>query len=277
MKETGKKDLQHRLDGIEARLQAMVEGGINLILPVGNPQQALARRLRDAIQANLVISPDGFTLTAPNIYNVHVPPSHLEFWQNHQPFVDKMADELYQAGSDAGFQFLSRPHLNLIPDQDVLQNDLKVVSESTQTRLDKTSAHIVDLGASSSKTLDAFPISAFLIVNGSHHFPLQQTVINIGRRLDNHLVIDDPRVSRNHVQLRAVKGHYILFDLNSTGGTCVNGLRVNQCLLNPGDVISLAGFPLIYGQEDEVNLPDTGSLPNQPSNKINLDDISPRG
>jgi hypothetical protein len=29
----------------------------------------------------------------------------------------------------------------------------------------------------------------------------------------------------------------------------VNGKRVNQQPLRPGDVISLAGLPLIYGQE----------------------------
>jgi pSer/pThr/pTyr-binding forkhead associated (FHA) protein len=62
-------------------------------------------------------------------------------------------------------------------------------------------------------------------------------------------VVDDHRVSRDHAQLRAVRGKYILFDLSSTGGTFVNGQRVNQKTLNPLDVISLAGVALVYGQE----------------------------
>ena len=41
-----------------------------------------------------------------------------------------------------------------------------------------------------------------------------------------------------------------MFDLNSTGGTQVNGKPVHQSHLAPGDVISLAGLPLVYGQED---------------------------
>jgi pSer/pThr/pTyr-binding forkhead associated (FHA) protein len=59
----------------------------------------------------------------------------------------------------------------------------------------------------------------------------------------------DPRVSRAHAQIRAIRGQYVLFDLNSTGGTMVNGRRVHQCALKPGDVISLSGVPLIYGEE----------------------------
>ena len=94
------------------------------------------------------------------------------------------------------------------------------------------------------------PENAFLIVEGVKVFPLVLSVINIGRRLDNQLIIDDPRVSRNHAQLRAIKGRFVLFDLNSTGGTFVNGQRTSQTVLYPGDVISLAGVALIFGQDN---------------------------
>ncbi len=79
--------------------------------------------------------------------------------------------------------------------------------------------------------------------------PLDRSVINIGRRPDNQMVIDDPRVSRVHSQLRAIKGRYVIFDLDSAGGTFVNSQRISQYTLLPGDVISLAGFPMVYGQD----------------------------
>jgi len=103
---------------------------------------------------------------------------------------------------------------------------------------------------------EAFPQNAFLIVDGVKVFPLKQSVINIGRRLDNQLVIDDPRISRNHAQLRAIKGRFVIFDLNSTGGTFVNGQRTSQSVMYPGDVISLAGVPLVYGQDNPPPRPD---------------------
>jgi pSer/pThr/pTyr-binding forkhead associated (FHA) protein len=100
------------------------------------------------------------------------------------------------------------------------------------------------------------PENAFLIVEGVKVFPLTAPVVNIGRRLDNQLIIDDPRVSRNHAQLRSIKGRYVVFDLNSTGGTFVNGQRTSQSVLYPGDVISLAGVALIFGQDNPPPRPD---------------------
>jgi pSer/pThr/pTyr-binding forkhead associated (FHA) protein len=96
------------------------------------------------------------------------------------------------------------------------------------------------------------PESAFLIVDGVKEFRLRRQVINIGRRLDNDLVVDDPRVSRHHVQLRSIKGRFVLFDLNSSGGTFINGQRASQSILYPGDVISLAGVSLIFGQDNPL-------------------------
>jgi hypothetical protein len=77
-------------------------------------------------------------------------------------------------------------------------------------------------------------------------------------------LIDDPRVSRVHAQIRAVRGRYVIFDLDSTGGTYVNGERIRQCPLTPGDVISLSSLPLVYGQEDDNNLSSTQDIPIDP-------------
>ncbi len=107
-----------------------------------------------------------------------------------------------------------------------------------------------DLQAKPDDDVATVPEDAFVIVDGIRVIPLTQPIVNIGRRVENTLVIDDPRVSRTHAQLRAINGRYIIFDLNSTGGTFINGERVTQSILYPGDVISLAGADLIYGQKN---------------------------
>src|SRR5262245_18580492 len=103
---------------------------------------------------------------------------------------------------------------------------------------------------------DAVPQNAFLIIEGVKVHPLRELVVDIGRRFENHVVIDDPRISRHHAQLRAIRGHYVLFDLNSTGGTFVNGKRTSQTVLYPGDIISLAGVTLIFSQDNPAPRPD---------------------
>jgi pSer/pThr/pTyr-binding forkhead associated (FHA) protein len=104
--------------------------------------------------------------------------------------------------------------------------------------------------------LDRVPPNAFFVMEGGKIYPLDQAVINIGRMLDNHLVIDDPRVSRHHAQLRAVQGHFVLFDLNSTGGIFVNGRRITETIMYPNDAISLAGVTLTFQQDEPPPRPD---------------------
>jgi pSer/pThr/pTyr-binding forkhead associated (FHA) protein len=93
---------------------------------------------------------------------------------------------------------------------------------------------------------------ALLIVNGVDLFPIRQPIVSIGRRIDSGLVLNDPRVSRTHAELRCIRGRFVIFDTNSSGGTYVNGKRVAHCVLYDGDVISLAGVHLIFKQK---NLP----------------------
>ncbi len=89
---------------------------------------------------------------------------------------------------------------------------------------------------------------AFLVVNGADLFPLNRPIISIGRRLDNALVINDPRVSRSHAEMRCFRGRFVVFDMGSSGGTYVNGKRIAHTIVYDGDIISLAGVQLVFRQ-----------------------------
>lgn len=90
--------------------------------------------------------------------------------------------------------------------------------------------------------------NAYLIVN-SEVYQISGALTNLGRKLDNHIVINDPRVSRNHAQIRMVDNQYILLDLNSTGGSMVNGKKISKSVLYSGDTISLAGLEIKFVQD----------------------------
>ncbi|GAP05689.1 protein containing FOG: FHA domain [Anaerolinea thermolimosa] len=160
--------------------------------------------------------------------------------------ISEVALELYQSARESGIPLRIPPKIDLVVDESPGEDLFRVESAPLP---DETGHTAVLQTARDLPPEDIPPKRAFLLVNGKDLFYLDATVINIGRRPENHLVIPDLRVSREHAQIRFSRGQYILFDLNSTGGTTVNGQPVRQWPLKPGDVISLAGVPMIFGIE----------------------------
>ena len=59
--------------------------------------------------------------------------------------------------------------------------------------------------------------------------------IVIGRAVDADLTISDNTVSRRHCAVQLTPEGPVLKDLGSSGGTYVNGERITEKLLSPGD------------------------------------------
>ena len=69
--------------------------------------------------------------------------------------------------------------------------------------------------------------------------------LTLGRARDNGLVIDDARVSRHHGRLLARHGALVYADLDSTNGSRVNGVRVDEIALGVGDRILVGDTVLV--------------------------------
>jgi pSer/pThr/pTyr-binding forkhead associated (FHA) protein len=87
--------------------------------------------------------------------------------------------------------------------------------------------------------------NASLIVN-KQVIPLTKKVTKLGRHLENDIVIHEEYLSRYHAEIVFENGNYVLYDKNSTGGTHVNGRKVDRCLLNSGDLISLVNIQIMF-------------------------------
>lgn len=233
-----------KLAQIEARLQSLIEGSAARLFPRGQVQTDLAARLVAAMQAGIQPRLEG--PLAPNLYTLWVNPSQAGYFQANQGLIDALTHTLREMGAEAGLRFPSPPVIRVATDAEIQPGEVRVSARNSQAGLSQTS----DLAVEPKGEEIAIPSNAFLIVDGMQILPLDQPVINIGRRPDNQLVIDDPRVSRVHAQLRAIRGRYVIFDLDSSGGTYVNGERIRQAVLYPGDVIWLTNLPLVYGQDD---------------------------
>ena len=99
-------------------------------------------------------------------------------------------------------------------------------------------------------------------VQKGESYPLDPSKGNIlGRSPSNGIYIRDKNVSRAHCQIRIEKGETLVEDLGSTNGTFVNGRRIMEIAVNPGDIIRLGlnEFRLVSYEEDE-SLTDTTTL-----------------
>ncbi|HEX2697017.1 MAG TPA: FhaA domain-containing protein [Anaerolineales bacterium] len=241
------------LQELEARLQSLIEVHLVSVLPGQKPESLIVQKLTTAMQASAIQESNGKGV-APNVYTLLAHPSTLERWKEPH-LLETLLDVLKTAGKEANLKFSTPPAISIAEDPSLTPGDFNIIASHRVEPMAETQDMKNDLEGEGGEN-EPIPDNAFLIVEGVKVFPLKQGVVNIGRRLDNTLVIDDPRVSRNHAQLRAIKGRYVLFDLNSTGGTFVNGQRASQSVLYAGDVISLAGVALIFGQDNPPPRPD---------------------
>ncbi len=85
----------------------------------------------------------------------------------------------------------------------------------------------------------------FLLVN-RQMIPIVKEVTTLGRQLENDIAFHEDFVSRFHAEIVFENSNYVLYDKQSTSGTFVNGKKIDRCVLNSGDLISLANIFLMF-------------------------------
>jgi DNA-binding NtrC family response regulator len=86
---------------------------------------------------------------------------------------------------------------------------------------------------------------------------IEANVIRIGARRGNDVVLSDTQVSGLHCEIRLDERGYRLRDLDSTNGTFVTGLRVNDVYVPPGALLTIGTTRLRFqplGESVEVAL-----------------------
>jgi hypothetical protein len=235
--------LETAFNQLEARLQSLVEGSLSRLFPAPAWQAELVRSLTGALRRDVRSVNVTGSLLAPDHFMIYLPPSQARLFIETPDLLAALAEYLRQAAQEAGFLFSMDPSLRVIAAPEADARHIQVVTQfsqdhSGQTEFLSTVPVAVDI---------EIPSGAFLIIDGGKMYPLTQAVTNIGRLKGNDLVIPDGRISRRHAQLRLAQPRFMLFDLGSSGGTYVNGRKITQCALQPGDIISLAGVALVFG------------------------------
>jgi len=79
-----------------------------------------------------------------------------------------------------------------------------------------------------------------LPTGGGDPIPLLKTTLTVGRRESCDIVLRFPNVSGEHCELSLADGFWSVKDLRSSNGTKVNGTRVTEQRLRPGDKLAIA-------------------------------------
>src|SRR5690349_17308162 len=81
--------------------------------------------------------------------------------------------------------------------------------------------------------------------DGRRQVPIGDKPVTIGRHPENGIVITDPAASRRHCVVERTTSGFRVRDLNSSNGTRLNGLVVEQSRLLPGDIITIGGTRIV--------------------------------
>ena len=81
----------------------------------------------------------------------------------------------------------------------------------------------------------------------------RDVIVLIGRGDSCDMKLNDPSASRVHCRVIAHDGLVTLYDAGSRWGTFVNGKRVSECELRPGDRIKVGETTLQLTMDSDAN------------------------
>lgn len=260
----------------EALAERLVEGTFARLFAGQVSPFEVATHLTRAMEDHQVVSPDN-TPQAPTHYWVYLHPNDCDALAIAQPALEEeLAQHVVELATQANLELAIPPIVQVLSDPEMGGHEVRVEARwlpQEATSMEKTR----EIPPESDETETEVETEAesiaprgrpFLILDGRRHVNLLQATVSIGRTLDNDVILEDPRVSRHHAQLRRRYGRYVLYDLGSSRGTQINGYPIEECVLHAGDVISFAGVQIIYSEDPPTPIPipegeDTPALPAQ--------------
>lgn len=244
---------QH-LAQLEARLERLVEGLFTNLFNKRVHAHDLALHLARALENGLEPAYDGDPRpVAPDEYMIAVhPDTQHAIHQRYPALSTVLCDQIIEWVNITGARLPQQPVVRIIADSTLSASQFIITAQHSRQKNSTTSVMQPIRIPQAHET----PQNPQLIVEGTRIFALNDPLISIGRGRENHIVLDDGYVSRQHAQIRLRFGHYMIFDTNSQSGTYVNDVRVKEHRLQAGDVIRLGRSSLVYMEDDDPAFPD---------------------
>jgi Inner membrane component of T3SS, cytoplasmic domain/Protein of unknown function (DUF3662) len=200
----------------------------------------------------------------PNHYRVFMSPQDREQFASYEPALRKeLSDYLLEHARQEQFALSTRPQVEFQTDERLdlgefgIQAQLLAPPEDEQPAGEAAAAPSAgDFGHTMvySTSRDARRVEPpaaddrrqALLVGGGRRNVLSGSRVVVGRSREADLVLQDPNVSRRHAELRRGDEGWQIVDLGSTNGIKVNGQRVNNAQLRPGDQVTIGVTDLTF-------------------------------
>jgi hypothetical protein len=249
------------LRNLEAKLGGLVEGAFGKAFRTSVQPVELAHKLAKEMEDNQMASVS--RVYVPNHYRVFLSPQDREQFASYEPALRKeLSDYLLEHARQESFALSTRPQVEFHTDDRLDLGEFGIQAQLLAPPEEEQPAGAADVPAPSagdfghtmvySPSREARPLEApqgrrqALLVGQDRRNVLSGSRVVLGRSREADIVLQDPNVSRRHAELRRDEGGWQVVDLGSTNGIKVNGRRVDQQPLSPGDQITIGVTDLTF-------------------------------
>jgi hypothetical protein len=230
-------------------VEDILEGSLTQLLRSPVQPAEIAKRLERAMESGQRAAVG--KVLVPTRYTVSLHPDDYAALAPARGALEReMARFIVERARERGFSLLARPRVSLAGRPEVRRRRLVVVAAIIDTEEEEQTLEIEWTPPLGSPLGEARSPRARLRYGDAAGRPcevrLDRPQVTLGRARDNDVILDDPRVSRYHARIILRYGQHVLQDLGSTHGTLVNGEAVQECVLRPGDLLTLGGAGLYY-------------------------------
>lgn len=247
------------LHRFEQRLEHLVTGAFARVFRSAvQPVEVAAALQRDVDHSAQVLSRD--RRLVPNTFLVELSPTDHERLAPYGGALRvELTDLLRKHAAEQRYVFAGPIDIAIERRDELTTGRFRVASKAMAAVTPVEGQRLTDTAVSQAPVI--------LEVNGVRH-PLEPPGVVIGRGSEADLRVNDPGVSRRHVEIRLQPGgdgmDISLFDLGSTNGTRVDGRRTQHTTLRDGAQIQIGNTSMVLRNPQAAEPPPgkPGSMPN---------------
>jgi Protein of unknown function (DUF3662)/FHA domain len=239
------------LRSLESKIAGLVEGTFSRAFRSEVRPVEIARKLAREMEDHKSLSVS--RTYVPNEYRVFLSPRDRERFVSYEDaLAGELAGYLLEYARRERLALLSRPVIEFETDDRLGLGEFGIQTrvvqpehepdqdagheESGRTMIYSTAGRVAEPLEERARSRHE---SALLLIDGKRML-VGPTGVTLGRSRQCDVVLDDASVSRQHAEIRPRGGSWVLTDLGSTNGSCLNGRRIDSPeLVKPGDEIEL--------------------------------------